>query len=86
VRYKGNGLPPVGAKKEAFPYFADDGLRDAVNMAIELGNPLLVKGPPGCGKTKLAESIAHELGVMEENFFQVAHQIHLPGARRHLYD
>jgi MoxR-like ATPase len=70
MRYRGNGLPPDGAKNRVFPYFADDGLRDAVNMAIELGNPLLVKGPPGCGKTKLAESIAHELGVPEKNFFK----------------
>jgi MoxR-like ATPase len=63
-------MPPDGDKKRLFPYFADAGLRDAVNMAIELGNPLLIKGPPGCGKTKLAESIAHELDVPEENFFK----------------
>src|SRR5262245_32149303 len=70
MRYKGDELPPDGDKNRVFPYFADGGLRDAVNMAIELGNPLLVKGPPGCGKTRLADSIAHELGVEKENFFK----------------
>jgi MoxR-like ATPase len=30
-----------------------------------LGRPLLVEGEAGCGKTKLASSIAHELGLAE---------------------
>ncbi|HJQ71262.1 MAG TPA: MoxR family ATPase [Blastocatellia bacterium] len=42
-------------------YLADKGLRDAVNVAIALGQPLLVTGEPGTGKTQLAASIAHEL-------------------------
>lgn len=46
-----------------YPYIPDGDLKQAVNMAIALKRPLLVKGPPGCGKTKLAGSIAHELGV-----------------------
>jgi MoxR-like ATPase len=42
-------------------YIADPGLRDAVNVALLLGAPLLVTGDPGTGKTQLAGSIAHEL-------------------------
>src|SRR5262245_43123563 len=70
IKYTGTGLPPGGNQNNCFPYFADPPLRDAVNMAIELGHPLLVKGPPGCGKTRLAMSIAHELGIRPENRFE----------------
>ena len=44
-------------------YLADEGLRDAVNVALMLGQPLLVTGEPGTGKTQLAASIAFELGL-----------------------
>jgi MoxR-like ATPase len=44
-------------------YVAERGLRDAVNVALVLGQPLLVTGEPGTGKTQLAGSIAHELGL-----------------------
>jgi MoxR-like ATPase len=42
-------------------YIAERGLSDAVNVALMLGQPLLVTGEPGTGKTQLAHSIAHEL-------------------------
>ncbi len=42
-------------------YVAETGLRDAVNVALLLGQPLLVTGEPGTGKTQLARSVAHEL-------------------------
>jgi MoxR-like ATPase len=42
-------------------YVAERGLRDAVNVALLLGQPLLVTGEPGTGKTQLARSVAHEL-------------------------
>ncbi|MDX2249852.1 MAG: MoxR family ATPase [Bacteroidia bacterium] len=44
-------------------YVAAPALRDAVNVAIALGQPLLLTGEPGTGKTRLAYSIAHELGL-----------------------
>jgi MoxR-like ATPase len=44
-------------------YQADEGLRDAVNVALHLGQPLLLTGEPGVGKTQLAYSLAHELGL-----------------------
>ncbi len=43
-------------------YVATDDLRVAVNAAIALERPLLVKGEPGTGKTVLAHEIAKALG------------------------
>ena len=43
-------------------YIATDDLMMAVNAAIVLGRPLLIKGEPGTGKTQLAQEIAHSLG------------------------
>ncbi len=43
-------------------YIADDDLMDDVNAAIALGRPLLVRGEPGTGKTRLAHAIAESLG------------------------
>jgi len=42
-------------------YVATDDLKVAVNAAIVLERPLLVKGEPGTGKTVLAEEIARAL-------------------------
>jgi len=44
-------------------YVATDDLRVAVNAAIQLERPLLVKGEPGTGKTVLAIEVAKALGV-----------------------
>jgi MoxR-like ATPase len=44
-------------------YLASAELRDAVNVAIALEKPLLIKGEPGTGKTRLAEAIAEDLGM-----------------------
>ena len=44
-------------------YVATDDLKVAVNAAIVLERPLLVKGEPGTGKTVLAEEIARALGA-----------------------
>ena len=43
-------------------YVADDELKIAVNAAITLQRPLLIKGEPGTGKTMLAEEVARALG------------------------
>ncbi len=43
-------------------YVADDDLKIAVNAAITLQRPLLIKGEPGTGKTMLAEEVARALG------------------------
>src|SRR3989344_5927571 len=43
-------------------YVATEDLKVAVNAAIALERPLLIKGEPGTGKTVLAEQIAKALG------------------------
>ena len=44
-------------------YVASDDLMNSVNVAMALKKPLLVKGEPGTGKTKLAEAIAASLDM-----------------------
>jgi MoxR-like ATPase len=41
----------------------DDGLVAAVNAALILGQPLLLTGEPGTGKTTLSERVAWQLGL-----------------------
>lgn len=48
---------PLGAT-----YRVGDELAAAVNVALALGQPLLVTGEPGCGKTSLAYGVALQLG------------------------
>jgi MoxR-like ATPase len=43
-------------------YIATDDLNLAVNAAVTLERPILIKGEPGTGKTQLAVEIAHSLG------------------------
>jgi MoxR-like ATPase len=42
-------------------YIVSDELRHAVNVAVALARPLLVRGEPGTGKTLLAENLASAL-------------------------
>ncbi|CAN1527306.1 COG0714 MoxR-like ATPases [Paracoccaceae bacterium] len=44
-------------------YVASDDLAIAVNAAVTLQRPLLVKGEPGTGKTELARQVATALGL-----------------------
>lgn len=45
------------------PYLPSVPLKEAVNVAIALDRPLLLKGEPGCGKTRLAQAVAEELDL-----------------------
>ena len=57
-------------KLDAYEPSAD--LVEAVNLAILLEQPLLLMGEPGCGKTRLAESVAAEFHKEKwiEHFFR----------------
>lgn len=44
-------------------YVATKDLQMAVNAAVILQRPLLIKGEPGTGKTLLAEEVASALGM-----------------------
>jgi MoxR-like ATPase len=49
-------------------YIASSALVDAVNCAIALERPLLIKGEPGTGKTLLAQHVADGLGLAIEKW------------------
>lgn len=65
--YKGDGKRRKtkrfdNAIQEKEPYFTPGPLIEAVKTALHLRRPLLLEGDPGCGKTRLAYSVAYELG------------------------
>jgi MoxR-like ATPase len=59
VERNGPGMRFTGTET----YVATEDLNVAVNAAIVLERPLLVKGEPGTGKTVLAEEVARALGA-----------------------
>jgi MoxR-like ATPase len=65
--YTGKIQPKQGTRDKRghplYPYYPSDALAEAVNLAIFLQRPLLLKGEPGCGKTRLAQAVAYELGL-----------------------
>ena len=58
-RYTGESLE--NGTEELPPYYPDDGLKEAIELARLLKKPLLLRSEPGCGKTRFAEALAFEL-------------------------
>jgi MoxR-like ATPase len=60
-------VPPVTHDFSRFAgtasYITSPELRHAVNVALAIGRPLLVRGEPGTGKTLLAGAVAEDLGL-----------------------
>ncbi len=52
-------------------YTPSSALVDAVNVALALGQPLLLTGEPGTGKTQLAYHVAHYFGLGQPLVFTV---------------
>lgn len=57
------------------PYIVNDSLQKAIEIAIHLRRPLLLRGDPGAGKTQFAEVLAYQLykdsGIdYKEKFFK----------------
>jgi MoxR-like ATPase len=71
--YTGTVQPQNDAKDKngqpLYGYLPDDDLVTAVNLAIYLNRPLLLKGEPGCGKTRLARAVAFELRLPYESWY-----------------
>lgn len=65
-------LPPPSVFRQIRPetYMPDPDLVEAVNVALVLGQPLMLTGEPGTGKTQLAYSVAWELGLGEPLKFE----------------
>lgn len=58
-------------KPKPHTYQLDDALKAAVEVAIQLGQPLLITGEPGTGKTQLAYKVAFDLNKNNPNFLQL---------------
>jgi MoxR-like ATPase len=65
-----------------FPYLPDADLVEAVNLAIYLQRPLLLRGEPGCGKTRLASAVAYELHLPYEAWHTKSTSTTVPLTRR----
>lgn len=65
-------LPPPAYTELHQPegYVPGQELVDAVNSALILGQPLLITGEPGVGKTSLAYSVAWQLGLDQPLLFE----------------
>lgn len=62
-----SGLYYEPIQQKIYPYDAGDELIEVVNLAIELGMPLLLEGEPGCGKSRLAHALVYEFNYRQES-------------------
>ncbi|MEH2424056.1 MAG: MoxR family ATPase [Nostoc sp.] len=73
LEYTGKVQPKLGEKDKSgrllYPYLPNDELIEVIKLMIQLERPLLLKGEPGCGKTRLAYAVAYELGLPFETWY-----------------
>ncbi|MBW4632330.1 MAG: MoxR family ATPase [Iphinoe sp. HA4291-MV1] len=72
LEYTGEVQPSVGEWNEQvlrklYPYYPDNSLKEAVNLAIRLNRPLLLEGEPGSGKSELARAVFYEFSSQEKS-------------------
>lgn len=72
LEYTGEVQPSVGEWNEQvlrklYPYYPDDSLKEAVNLAIRLNRPLLLEGEPGSGKSELARAVFYEFSRQKKS-------------------
>jgi MoxR-like ATPase len=58
VERHGDGVPGLGDQRAGALYVYNDKVKLAVRVALVTGRPLLVRGPPGWGKSSLAAAVA----------------------------
>ena len=56
----------LAEKLLASKYVIDETLLSVIYLAAEMCRPLLIEGPPGCGKTELAYAVARAAGTHVE--------------------
>jgi MoxR-like ATPase len=56
----------LAAKLKSVRYLVAEEMLPAIYLAMKLGRPLLIEGPPGSGKTALASSVASAAGTVVE--------------------
>ena len=56
----------LSAKLKSVRYLVADEMLPAIYLAMSLGRPMLIEGPPGSGKTELASAVARAAGTVVE--------------------
>jgi MoxR-like ATPase len=57
-------IPDLQQRLEGTGYLADEGLATALFLAVRMGQPLLLEGEPGVGKTEAAKALASTMDTV----------------------
>jgi MoxR-like ATPase len=61
-----SSIEELAEKLKSVRYLVAEELLSAIYLAMRLGRPLLIEGPPGSGKTELASAVARAAGTVVE--------------------